>query len=95
MPRIWVCTAPDDHTVQRSLLIEVMAGATAVGGGDLTVVVLSLILCDREFELEFVVDSVTMVWASDGADRTATMAAMNIFIDIVELLSDDVFTACD
>ena len=39
MPKICVCTAPEAATAQRSLLILVIAGATAVGGGDLTVVV--------------------------------------------------------
>lgn len=70
----------------------VIVGATAVGGGDFTVVVLSLMLRDRELELEFVVDSVTMVCANAGTDKTATMAAVIIFLYIVELLSDDVFT---
>jgi hypothetical protein len=61
IPRIWVCTAPDEPTVQRSLLMLVIVGATAVGGGDFTVVVVSFML--RDNELEFVVDSVTMTWA--------------------------------
>jgi hypothetical protein len=58
-PRICVCAAPDDPTVHRSLLIEVIVGAIADGGGDLTVVVLleveSVVLLD--------VESVTMVSA--------------------------------
>ena len=37
-PRICVCTAALTPTVHRSLLIEVIAGAMADGGGDLTVV---------------------------------------------------------
>ncbi len=39
IPKICVCTAPEAATAQRSLLSVVIAGATAVGGGDLTVVV--------------------------------------------------------
>jgi hypothetical protein len=42
IPRICVCTAPDAATAQTSLLMVVTAGATAVGGGDFTVVVLVL-----------------------------------------------------
>jgi hypothetical protein len=38
MPRICVCAAPDTPTAQRSEFIELIAGATAVGGGDFTVV---------------------------------------------------------
>jgi hypothetical protein len=38
-PNICVCTAPLAATAQRSLFNVVIAGATAVGGGDLTVVV--------------------------------------------------------
>jgi len=38
MPRICVCAAPDTPTAQRSEFMELMAGATAVGGGDFTVV---------------------------------------------------------
>jgi hypothetical protein len=45
-PRICVCTAPDAATAQTSLLMVVIAGATAVGGGDLTVVVLFDVLSD-------------------------------------------------
>ena len=41
IPRICVCTAADAPTAQTSEFITVTAGATAVGGGDLTVVVLS------------------------------------------------------
>jgi len=48
MPRICVCTAPDAAVVQTSLLIDVIAGATAVGGGDITLVVASLVLRDVE-----------------------------------------------
>lgn len=53
-PKICVCTAPDTPTVQRSELIEVIAGAMADGGGDLTVV--SLI----EFDVLLDVESVTI-----------------------------------
>lgn len=37
-PKICVCTAADTPTVQRSELIDVIAGAIAEGGGDLTTV---------------------------------------------------------
>jgi hypothetical protein len=47
IPKICVCTAPLAATAHTSLLITVIAGATAVGGGDLTVVV--------ELEVESVV----------------------------------------
>lgn len=40
-PRICVCTAALTPTVHRSLLMEVIAGAIADGGGDLTVVSLT------------------------------------------------------
>ena len=56
MPSICVCTAPDAAVAQTSLLIVVTAGATAVGGGDFTVV--------SDFDVLFVVlllvESVTM-----------------------------------
>jgi hypothetical protein len=48
IPRICVCAAPLTPTAQRSLFIEVMPGATAVGGGDLTVVVDSVVLLEVE-----------------------------------------------
>jgi hypothetical protein len=47
-PNICVCTAPLAATAQRSLFNVVIAGATAVGGGDLTVVVDSTVLRDVE-----------------------------------------------
>ena len=53
-PRICVCTAPETPTVQRSELIDVIAGAIADGGGDFTVV--SLI----EFDVLLEVESVTI-----------------------------------
>jgi hypothetical protein len=53
-PRICVCTAPETPTVQRSELIDVIAGAIADGGGDFTVV--SLI----EFDVLLDVESVTI-----------------------------------
>lgn len=60
MPRICVCTAPDAATAQTSLFIVVIAGATAVGGGDFIVVVL--------FEVDSVVlllvESVTIACAN-------------------------------
>ena len=47
IPRICVCAAPLTPTAQRSLLILVIEGATAVGGGLITLVV--------ELEVESVV----------------------------------------
>jgi hypothetical protein len=78
IPRIWVCAAPDTPTAQTSELITVTAGATAVGGGDFTVVVL--------FEVESVVlllvESVTIGWAIAG-DKTMTKStAAAIFLVI-------------
>jgi hypothetical protein len=54
--------------VQRSLLIDVIVGATAVGGGDLTVVV------DVEVEsvVLFDVDSVT-IGSANVAEQAATI----------------------
>jgi hypothetical protein len=56
MPRICVCTAADAPTAHTSLLITVIAGATAVGGGDFTVVV----LFDVESVVDLLVESVTI-----------------------------------
>jgi hypothetical protein len=74
-PRICVCTAADAATAQTSLLITVTAGATAVGGGDFTVVVL--------FEVDsvvlFEVESVTIGSVTAQADVTiakSTIAAI-------------------
>ena len=44
MPRICVCAAPDTPTAHRSEFMLDMAGATAVGGGDFTVVSLVALL---------------------------------------------------
>jgi hypothetical protein len=43
IPRICVCTAPDTPTVHKSELDVLMFGDTADGGGDITVVVESLV----------------------------------------------------
>lgn len=51
-PRICVCTAALTPTIHKSLLIEVIAGAIADGGGDLTVVSLT--------EVFLLVESVTI-----------------------------------
>ena len=56
MPSICVCTAPDAAVAQTSLLIVVTAGATAVGGGDFTVVSYFDVL----FVVLLLVESVTM-----------------------------------
>jgi hypothetical protein len=56
IPRTWVCAAPEYPTAQTSLLITVIAGATAVGGGDFTVVV----LFDVESVVLLLVESVTI-----------------------------------
>jgi hypothetical protein len=71
----------------------VMAGATAVGGGDFTVVVLSV--TDRENELLLLVESVTMACAEAPVAKAQNAHAAAIFVvfDIVLLLGDDVFTA--
>jgi hypothetical protein len=56
MPRICVCAAPDTPTAHRSEFIALMAGATAVGGGDFTVVSLMALVV----EVDLLVESVTM-----------------------------------
>jgi hypothetical protein len=72
-PRICVCAAPDEPTVHKSLLIEVMVGATAVGGGDFTVVVL--------VESDLDVESVTIVSANvTDAAVTIAIATINLFM---------------
>ena len=75
IPRICVWTAPDAATAQTSLFMVVTAGATAVGGGDLTVVSLLLL------ELELDVDSVTMVCAmADVAIKARILLIIMFFI---------------
>jgi hypothetical protein len=54
IPRICVCTAPLAAVAHTSLLIVVIAGATAVGGGDLTVVVLLELVSEYDLEVESV-----------------------------------------
>jgi hypothetical protein len=79
IPKICVCTAPEAATAQTSLLIIVMAGATAVGGGDLTVVV----LLDVESVVLREVESVTIGSAIANCvnitKSTATGNFLNIF----------------
>lgn len=58
----------------------VMAGATAVGGGDFTVLVDSV--TERDTLLLLVVDSVTMAWAHTG-EAASTMAAAIVIIVIL------------
>jgi hypothetical protein len=74
-PRICVCAAPDEPTVHKSLLIEVIVGATAVGGGDFTVVVLVDSLLD--------VESVTIVSANDNDAAVTIMIATSIFFMVL------------
>jgi hypothetical protein len=54
MPRICVCTAPDAPTIHRSLLMLVIAGAIALGGGLYTVVVDSLMVRALDVDVESV-----------------------------------------
>jgi hypothetical protein len=78
MPRICVCAAPDTPTAQTSELITVTAGATAVGGGDFTVVV----LVEVESVVDLLVESVTMgsAIASDVVITKSTAAAMFLYM---------------
>jgi hypothetical protein len=73
IPKIWVCTAPDAAMAQTSLFMDVTAGATAVGGGDLTVVSL------LELVVEFDVDSVTMACANADVAIKARIPLMIMF----------------
>jgi len=80
MPKICVCAAPDTPTAQRSLFMELILGAIALGGGEFTVVsVVDLVV-------EFEVDSVTMAWAI-AADIPIIKAQLIIILVIhVKLL---------
>src|SRR6056297_2172372 len=69
IPRICVCTAPDTPTVQRSELLTLIPGATAVLGGDLTVVSVS----PRVVTVLVEVDSVTI--GSDAIARDVNIAS--------------------
>jgi hypothetical protein len=77
IPRICVCTAPDAATAQTSLFMVVTAGATAVGGGDLTVVVLlfSVMLLD----VLSVLIVLSVVCASTDNELAARIADTIIF----------------
>ena len=78
IPKIWVCTAPDAAVAQTSLLMVVIAGATAVGGGDLTVVVLFEVVS----EYDLLVESVTIgsAIARDVAMTKSTAVAIFLVI---------------
>jgi hypothetical protein len=67
IPKICVCTAPDAATAHTSLLMVVTAGATAVGGGDFTVV----------SEVEFVVDVDLLVESVTIGSVCATTAVID------------------
>ena len=71
MPRICVCAAPDTPTAHRSEFMLDMAGATAVGGGDLTVVVAVELVVDVDLLVESVmmgsVCAITVVTDRDTA----------------------------
>jgi hypothetical protein len=73
IPRICVCTAPDAAVAQTSLLIVVIAGATAVGGGDFTFVV----LFEDVSEYDLLVESVTI-----GSTACAALIRPNMAIVI-------------
>jgi len=79
MPRIWVWVAPDIATAQTSLLMIVTAGATAVGGGDFTVVV----LLDVESVVDLLVESVTIGCASVMDETITKSTAVAIFLYIL------------
>ena len=83
IPKICVCTAPDATTAQTSLLMVVTAGATAVGGGDFTVEVDSLMfLLVLVLVLVFVllfVDSVTIGCAVAATANTVNARLIIVF----------------
>jgi hypothetical protein len=88
IPRICVCAAPDTPTAQTSELITVIAGATAVGGGDLTVVVLleveSVVLLDVESvtigcAIEFVANNTTATRADVLLGQLLAVILLNIY----------------
>jgi hypothetical protein len=74
IPSICVCAAPLTPTAQRSLFILVIPGATAVGGGDFTVVVTldSVKLLD--------VESVTIGSFAKAVDATKLSVSNNFFM---------------
>jgi hypothetical protein len=78
-PRICVCTAAETPTVQRSLLMEVIEGDIADGGGDLTVV--SLV----EFEVTVLleVESVTIGCAIARDVVITKSTAAVIFLNVI------------
>jgi hypothetical protein len=75
-PRICVCTAPEAATAHTSLLIVVIAGATAVGGGDFIVV------SDVEFVVLLFVESVTMGCAIANVEVMTKSAVAVTFLII-------------
>ena len=67
IPKICVCTAPDMPTVHRSELDELIDGAIAEGGGDLTVVVDVAVLSTVEvFMLSVLITSSAASWPNDA-----------------------------
>ena len=71
MPNICVCTAPETPTVHKSLLLELILGEIALGGGDFTVVVAVLLL----FTVLSLVLSVTIdcALANENANNADTV----------------------
>jgi hypothetical protein len=84
IPRICVCTAPDAATAQTSLFKVVIAGATAVGGGDLIVVV----LLEVESVVLLLVESVTMgsAIAIDVVITKSTAVAIFLYMALIPVL---------
>ena len=74
IPRICVCTAPDAATAQTSLFMVVTAGATAVGGGDFTVVSLLLSVTLLDVESVLIVLSVVCAKATEEARKDPAIA---------------------
>jgi hypothetical protein len=78
MPNICVCAAPDTPTAHKSEFMLEMAGATAVGGGDFTVVVAVELVVD----VDLLVESVIMGSVCAAAIFVITdknMPAQNLF----------------
>ena len=74
MPRICVCAAPDTPTAQRSEFIELIAGATAVGGGDFTVVSLVALVVEVLLLVESVMIGSVCAAATDAKTDIVTPA---------------------
>ena len=80
IPSICVCTAPATPTVHKSELELLILGDTAVGGGELTVVVESVV----ESIVLFVVFSVT-IGSEIEAVAKRIISKVNIYLSIVIL----------